>query len=358
MKKTVLYDTHVKLGGRLIDFGGWLLPVMYSSVLTEHDAVRSGCGIFDTSHMGEIRLKGTDAFHFVNFLLSNNLERIKPGKAIYSGLLYENGTFVDDLIAYYLSKEEIFLVVNASNIEKDFDWISSQIVKSGMKVTAVNESSQFSMLAVQGKKAPEYLEKKFPGVYTKLEAFGFVQMKDQGQDLFVTRTGYTGEAGVEIVLPNDLAVGVWNEFGAMGVTPAGLGARDSLRLEQGYSLYGHEINDQTNALEAGLSWTVDFSKSDFIGKKALTDLKAAGLKRKLVGLTMLDRGIPRDGYKLFDSPEVSGIEIGIVTSGTYSPTLKQNIALAYLPSDYASQEVYVEVRDKKLKAKLGKRVFV
>ncbi len=354
MKKTILYDQHVALGGKVVDFSGWLLPVQYVGILKEHDAVRKACGIFDTSHMGEIRIKGDGAKTFVNRLISNNLERIAPGQALYSPLLKEDGTFVDDLIAYEFAPDEIFLVVNASNIEKDFEWIKSKQIPTD-KVAVVNESDSYSMLAVQGPKAPDVLNKIFPGEYARLKSFSFSRPIFQECGILFSRTGYTGEEGVELIVPNSVAVELFNALLAAGAVPCGLGARDSLRLEKGFSLYGHEIDETTNALEAGLGWTVDFGKPDFIGKSALEKIKSEKPRRKLVGLTMIDQGIPRNAHSVVNE---NGEALGVVTSGTHSPSTGKNIALAYVPADYTADTIFVDVRGKKIRAKIGKRRFV
>lgn len=339
----------------MVDFSGWLLPVQYSGILKEHETVRTDCGVFDTSHMGELRVKGPGAKAFVNRVISNNLDKISVGQALYSPLLTEEGTFVDDLIVYEISESEIFIVVNASNIEKDFAWICSKQKEFSFTGSVENESETYSMLAVQGPKAPAVLDKIFPGEYSKLKPFSFSQLNFQGSGLFFSRTGYTGEEGVELIVKNEGAVALFQALLKAGAVPCGLGARDSLRLEKGYSLYGHEIDDTTNAFEAGLGWTVDMSKKDFVGKAALERIKAAKPARKLVGLTMIDKGIPRN---LYDVVTESGEKIGYITSGTHAPSLGQNIALAYIPADYAGEKILVDIRGKKLWAKIGKRKFI
>jgi len=355
VKKTFLYDEHLAQGGKMVDFSGWLLPVQYGGILKEHECVRTACGVFDTSHMGELRVTGIGAKAFVNRVISNNLEKIQAGQALYSPLLTEQGTFVDDLIVYEISDSEVFIVVNASNIDKDFSWILSKQKAFSFSGTVANESEAYSMLAVQGPKAPEVLDKIFPGEYAKLKAFSFSQLTYQGSGLFFSRTGYTGEEGVELIVKNEAAVALFQALLKAGAAPCGLGARDSLRLEKGYSLYGHEIDETTNAFEAGLGWTVDMGKKDFVGKAALEKIKAGKLSRKLVGLTMIDKGIPRN---LYDIVKESGEKIGYVTSGTHAPSLGENIALAYIPADYAGEKILVDIRGKKLWAKIGKRKFI
>jgi len=352
LKKTALYDAHLAHGGRMVDFGGWSLPVQYLSVIREHEAVRGACGVFDTSHMGQLFVRGKGSVPFLQKLLSNNVDRIGAGRSIYSGLLTEAGTFVDDLIANRVSDEEFLLVVNASNIDKDEAWIRKHA--AGFEVTVENASETLSMLAIQGKTAPALLEKLFPGEYGKLGSFSFSRAAWKGAPAFFCRTGYTGEAGVEVILPNEAAPALFEAVLAAGAVPCGLGSRDSLRLEKGYSLYGHEIDDTTNALEAGLGWTVDFSKPDFIGKSALAAVKAEGPKRRLVGLVMEERGVPRNGYPVHG---LGGEAIGAVTSGTFGPSLKENIALAYVPAAYREPQVKVAIRDKQLTARITKRDF-
>jgi aminomethyltransferase len=352
LKKTALYDAHLAHGGRMVDFGGWSLPVQYVSVIQEHEAVRNACGVFDTSHMGQILVRGKAAFPFIQKLLSNNLERIGDGRSLYSGLLTEAGCFVDDLIVSQVSREEYLLVVNASNIEKDETWIRKHA--AGFEVTVENASGKLAMLAIQGKTAPAVLEKLFPGEYGKLGSFSFSACQWKGAPAFFCRTGYTGEAGVEVILANESATGLFEAVLAAGAVPCGLGSRDSLRLEKGYSLYGHEIDETTNALEAGLGWTVDFSKPDFIGKSALSKIKAEGPARRLVGLVMEERGVPRNGYAVH---AMGGETIGHVTSGTFGPSLKESIALAYVPRGYGEAKVKVAIRDKLLVARVTKRDF-
>ena len=355
MKKTALHDTHVKLGGRIVDFAGWALPVQYASMITEHKAVREDAGVFDCSHMGQFFIKGPEAYDFVQYMITNNLDKVGPGRGLYSGLLYDNGTFVDDIIVYVQSKESIFIVVNASNIDKDYAWFHANLEMKGYKCTLTNRSDEFSLLAVQGPKAPEFVEQFFPGVYGKLDTFGHAELTYQGALTFICRTGYTGEAGVEIILENKSAPALLEALVAAGVTPCGLGSRDTLRLEKGFSLYGHEINDTTNALEAGLGWVCDLSKPAFIGKDALVKIKADGVKRKLIGFTVEDRPIPRDGEKIVDA---DGNEIGYVTSGTMSPILNKGIGLAYVPVTCKDATINIATKRKTMIGTVCKRTFV
>lgn len=352
LKKTPLFDKHVATGGRMVDFGGWSLPVQYTSVIGEHLEVRSGCGVFDTSHMGQIFVRGPGAVPSVEGLLSNNLTQLPIGKALYSGLLTAQGTFVDDLIAYKVSDEEVLLVVNAGNIEKDFSWISTHL--KGRSLSVVNESEAWAMLAVQGPKAPTILEKIFPGVHGRLSSFQFDRPVLGKHQVWYARTGYTGENGAEVLVPASAATSFFEQLLDFGAKPCGLGSRDSLRLEKGYSLYGHEINESTNAWEAGLGWVVDMGKSDFVGKAALASIKDSGATRRLTGLVMEGRAVARAGYPVYgETDEI----IGVVTSGTYSPTTKKNIALAYVPQGVKSGAVRIGIREERQPAILCKRNF-
>jgi len=355
MSKTALYDNHVKHGGRIVDFAGWDLPVQYESMIKEHMAVREDAGVFDCSHMGQFFVSGPDAYSFVNYMISNNLDKVGEGRGLYSGLLYENGTFVDDIIVYVRSTTDIFIVVNAANIDKDFAWFSEQLAASDFDTKLENRSEEFSLLAVQGPKASKYLEKFFPGVYEGLSTFGHAEISFENGTGFMCRTGYTGEAGVELIVENSIAPALFDALVDAGVTPCGLGSRDSLRLEKGFSLYGHEITDETNAIEAGLAWVCDLSKEDFIGKDALVKIKAEGAKRKLVGFKASTRPIPRDGDKFVDD---DGNEIGIVCSGSMSPILNCGIGLGYLPKTFDGTAVKIQTRRKLMEVELCKRSFV
>lgn len=353
--KTALYDNHVKHGGRIVDFAGWDLPVQYESMIKEHMAVREDAGIFDCSHMGQFFVSGPDAYDFVNFMISNNLDKVGEGRGLYSGLLYENGTFVDDIIVYVRSRTDIFIVVNAANIDKDYAWFSEKLAVSDFDAKLDNRSDEFSLLAVQGPKAPEYLEKFFPGTYEGLSTFGHADIEFDGGKGFMCRTGYTGEAGVELIVENSIAPALFDALIDSGVTPCGLGARDSLRLEKGFSLYGHEITNETNAIEAGLGWVCDLSKESFIGKEALEKIKAEGTARKLVGFKSTTRPIPRDGDVFVDD---NGNEIGIVCSGSMSPMLNCGIGLGYLPKSFEGTVAKVQTKRKLMEVELCKRTFV
>ncbi|MDD7984927.1 glycine cleavage system aminomethyltransferase GcvT [Lentisphaera marina] len=353
--KTALFDNHEKHGGRIVDFAGWALPVQYDSIIKEHQAVRESAGVFDCSHMGQFFVSGPDASKFVNYMISNNLDKIEAGRGLYTGLLYENGTFVDDIIVYKKAEDNIFMVVNAANVDKDFAWFSEKLKEGSFDAKIVNRSDEYSLLAVQGPQAPEKLDQLFPGLYGQLKTFGHCEIEYSGQTGLMCRTGYTGEAGVELIIKNAAAGELFDALIEIGVKACGLGSRDSLRLEKGFSLYGHEINDQTNALEAGLGWVCDLNKDDFIGKLALEEIKAAGTTRKLVGFKATVRPIPRDGDKLLDSV---GKEIGFVTSGTMSKALDCGIGLAYICKNYSADKVQVQTRRKLMEVELCGRSFV
>ena len=354
LKRTALLETHQKHGGRIVDFGGWALPVQFSSMIKEHKAVRNEAGLFDCSHMGQFFISGPDAYAYVQHMISNDLDKISEGRGLYSGLLYENGTFVDDIIVYLQDKENIFIVVNAANIEKDFAWFESH--KGDFNVTLENKSAEYSLLALQGPTAPEFVEKFFPGIYAGLETFGHAEIEYNGVSGFVCRTGYTGEAGVEIIIKNEAAPALFDAIVEAGVLPCGLGARDTLRLEKGFSLYGHEITDETDALEAGLAWVCGLkTKENFIGKEALEKIKADGKKRKLIGFTVDERPIARDGEEFIDT---DGNVIGVITSATHSPILKKGIGLGYLPADFEGETVQIKTARKVITGTLCKRIFV
>ncbi len=351
MKRTPLYERHVQLFGKMVDFGGWELPVQYSGILAEHEAVRSAAGLFDVSHMGEIDVKGRYALDFVQRLVTGDVQKMADNQVLYAPMCYEDGGVVDDLLVYRYNAESFLLVVNASNTDKDFQWIVSKAPEG----VAVNDrSSQYAQLAVQGPKAEEILQEltEYP-----LNSIAFFRFADNvpiaGVNALVSRTGYTGEDGFELYLNAADAPGVWDEIlkaGAdFGLVPAGLGARDTLRFEASLPLYGHELSPDISPLESGLSMFVKLDKGDFIGRQALLRQKENGIKRELIGFAMTDRGIARGGYEIMLNDRV----IGHVTSGSFSPTLKQNLGLAIvergvIPLD---GELFVVIREKPLRAK-------
>lgn len=354
LKQTPLYEVYKEYGGKTIDFGGWDLPVQFSSIKQEHEAVRTRAGLFDVSHMGEIEVTGADSLVFLQKLLTNDVAKIKTSAAQYSAMCYENGGTVDDLLTYKLAENHYLLVINASNIEKDFAWMQKHVTGD---VTLTNLSEDFAQLALQGPLSEKLLNRLNSHVdYSAIKYFQFQEKVNiAGKEVLLSRTGYTGEDGFEIYCQSGDAKHLWREILTagedLGVLPCGLGARDTLRFEATLALYGQELSADITPLEAGIGFAVKLNKdTDFIGKEALKKQKEEGLTRKLVGLEMIDKGIPRHGYTVF----TNGKQIGEVTTGTQSPTLKKNIGLALIQVDYASlgTEVEVEIRGKYLKARV------
>ena len=346
LKRTPLFDEYAKYGGKTIDFGGWELPVQFSSIKEEHDAVRHRAGLFDVSHMGEIFVEGPGALAYLQKVLSNNVEKIAVGSAQYNVLCYENGGVVDDLIAYRLEDEKYLLCVNAANIEKDFEWLTKH--KFG-DVTITNESNNYAQIALQGPLAVDVLQSL---ISENLVDIKFMKFKDNinisGHSVLLSRSGYTGEDGFELYGEPNAIVALWNKLLEDDrVVPAGLGARDTLRFEACLPLYGQELSANITPLEAGIGFAVKLD-TDFIGRDALLAQKEAGLTRKIVGVEMVGKGIPRHDYKVF----VGEKEIGIVTTGTQSPMTKRNIGLALLNIDYTAigTEVEIEIRNKRVPA--------
>lgn len=351
LKKTPLSEEHKVLKARLVPFGGWEMPVQYSGVLEEHECVRQRVGVFDVSHMGEFYVTGSGAKKFLNFVTTNDVDKMYDGRCQYSLLCYENGTVVDDLIVNQIGPNHFLLVVNASNIEKDFEWL---IKHKPADVEIYNASDETALFAIQGPKSPQVIQAIFDKDFSDLKYYHFTAVKYQGADAFLLRTGYTGEDGFELMVPKKFAVTAWREILAkglaFGILPIGLGARDTLRIEASFSLYGHEINDQINALEANLGWVVKFNKQDFLGKAKLLQVKEQGPKRKIVGFEMIDAGIARDGFKIF----VNDKNCGHVTTGTHSPTLNKAIGMALISAEHAvpGNEFFIDVRGKLKKAKI------
>jgi aminomethyltransferase len=360
MKKTKINEAHYILKGKMVEFCGWDLPVQYSGVNTEHMAVRTTGGIFDVSHMGEIWFHGRDALRAVQHLVSNDASKLQPGKIQYAGLLTENGCFVDDLLVYMMKENEYLLVVNAANIEKDFQWMKKHTAQ--FDVLVENRSEDYSQIAVQGPVA-EKLVQEFTDIDLKPMAYyHFAVGRVQGLDAIVSRTGYTGEDGFEIYFKSDAAAAskLFLDLADRGekydALPAGLGARDTLRLEAKMALYGNDIDDSHTVLEADLGWILKLKKEQpFIGQEALARQKEAGIRRKLVGFDLVDRGIARHGYPLY----VQGKEFGAVTSGTFAPFLKKSIGLAYLPleSSAVGSEFQVGIREKTVVARVVETPF-
>ena len=347
------------MGAKMVEFNGWEMPVEYPSaggIMAEHNAVRTGVGIFDVSHMGDIRLAGPQALAAVQHISMNDASRLAIGQAQYSALLYPQGTFVDDVVVHRLGEDEYLLVINAGTREKDFNWVRDHTRQ--FDCTVENLSDDFTQIAIQGPKAVNLLQKLTDADLSAVKFYWVTRGTVCGlKNTLIARTGYTGEDGFEIYIPSDEATSarVWNEIleagKEFGVVPCGLGARNTLRLEARLPLYGHEISDTINVWEAGLDRFCKMEKPDFIGRAALERAKAEGTKRELVGLEMLDRGIARDGYKVLD---LAGREIGYITSGSPAPFLKKNIALAYVPIEFVplGTELKVEIRGQGVKAQV------
>lgn len=353
LKRTPLFDVYKEYGGKTIDFGGWELPVQFSGIKDEHEAVRTKAGLFDVSHMGEIEVKGSDSLKYLQKMMTNDISKIKNGGAQYTAMCYENGGTVDDLLVYKIEDNHYLLVVNASNIEKDYNWLEAYLEGD---VTIDNLSERMAQIALQGPLAEQVLQKLTEADLTQVGFFKFQQeVVLNGKKALVSRTGYTGEDGFEVYCDAADVVDLWKailEAGKEdGVIPCGLGARDTLRFEATLALYGQELSPEISPLEAGIGFAVKLNKeADFIGKEALVNQKETGLSRKIVGIEMIDRGIPRHGYPVYKGEE----KIGEVTTGTQSPTLKKNIGLALISTQYTvlDSEVEVEIRGKRLKAKV------
>lgn len=359
IRKTALNPAHRQMGAKMVEFNGWEMPVEYPSaggIMAEHNAVRTGVGIFDVSHMGDIRLAGPQALAAVQHISMNDASRLAIGQAQYSALLYPEGTFVDDVIVHRLGEDEYLLVINAGTREKDFNWVRDQTRQFNCQVEHL--SDDFTQIAIQGPKAVNLLQKLTDADLSAVKFYWVTRGTLCGlKNILIARTGYTGEDGFEIYIPSDEATSarVWNEIleagKEFGVVPCGLGARNTLRLEAKLPLYGHEISDTINVWEAGLDRFCKMEKPDFIGRDSLEKAKTQGTKRVLVGLEMIDRGIARDAYKVLDP---AGREIGYVTSGSPAPFLKKNIALAYVAPEFAllGSEVKVEIRGQGVKAQV------
>jgi aminomethyltransferase len=330
LRKTSLNALHRRLGAKMVDFGGWDMPVQYNGILDEHNTVRNAAGLFDVSHMGEIEIRGPEALKLVNFLSTNNAASLKNGQAQYSALLYEHGGFVDDILVHKVEDQSYFLCVNASNQEKDFEHIRGH---NHFDATVEFASDRYAQLAVQGPRALSILQKMTSTPLGPIGYYHFVDGEVSGTPARIARTGYTGEDGFEIYVDPSEAERLWDELmeagREAGIKPCGLGARNTLRLESKMALYGHEIDASITPWEAGLAWIVKMDKGDFVGREALARQKQEGLKRKLAAFVMTGRGIARDGYEVF----LDGKAAGWVTSGGPSPTLNKNIGLCYLPSD-------------------------
>ncbi len=357
LKLIALTDIHTRLGAKMVPFAGYLMPVSYEGINAEHETVRKSVGVFDVSHMGEFILKGADALDLIQRVTSNDASKLIDKKVQYSCLPNEQGGIVDDLLVYRIDDKTYMLVVNASNIDKDWDWIQKYNTKG---VEMHNISDKTSLLAVQGPKAVDVLQPLTDMDLRNMEYYTFDKGRFAGIDnVLVSATGYTGAGGFEVYFENKDAIHIWNKIfesgESQGIKPIGLGARDTLRLEMGFCLYGNDIDDTTSPIEAGLGWITKFTK-DFTNSAALKFQKENGVKRKLVGFEMIDRGIPRHDYEVKNA---AGDTIGKVTSGTQSPSLQKAIGMAYVTPEYAKEgsEIFIPVRDKALKAKVVKIPF-
>jgi aminomethyltransferase len=348
LKKTPLNETHKELGGKMVDFGGWELPVQFKGILDEHDAVRNRVGIFDVSHMGEVTVRGAQAVELLQRATCNDVTKLENGRAQYNGLLYPNGGFVDDILIYRLAADDYFIVVNASNTDKDYEWLAE--AAKGLDVDVRNVSADYAQLALQGPEAERLLQPLTGVNLSAIKYYRFDQGDVAGVPAIVSRTGYTGEDGFELYVAPGEAPALMRKLVDAGAQPCGLGARDTLRLEAKMALYGNDIDHTTTPIEADLASIVKLEKGDFTGRDVLAREKAEGPLRRLAGFEMVDRGIGRHGYPVVDGSE----EIGVVTSGTHSPTLKKAIGLAYLPSGKTSPgtEFTILIRGKETRARV------
>ncbi|HEY5672988.1 MAG TPA: glycine cleavage system aminomethyltransferase GcvT [Malonomonas sp.] len=361
MKKTVLNQLHHQAGARMVEFGGWEMPVQYSGVIAEHLAVRQAAGLFDVSHMGEIEVSGPQAFDFLQYATINDVASLSDGQVQYTALCYPDGGVVDDLTLYRFAAEKYLLCVNAANTDKDFEWLQQLLEKTDFNnLQLVNRSSEYAQLALQGPKSAEILARLTAVDLTAIKYYCFTEGDVAGVPTIISRTGYTGEDGFELYCPTAGGVALWQALMAagepFGLQPTGLGARDTLRLEKAYALYGHEITADILPLEARLAWITKLNVGDFVGRQALLDAKQAGLKRKLIGLQLTESGVPREGYPVL----CDGREVGQVTSGTMSPCLKLGIALALVETQVADSEqpLQIAIRKRQVAAVRVKPPFV
>ncbi|QEK13448.1 glycine cleavage system aminomethyltransferase GcvT [Crassaminicella thermophila] len=358
LKKTSLFEAHKRYGAKMIDFSGWVLPLQYEGITAEHEAVRNFAGLFDVSHMGEVEVKGNEAFDFVQNLITNDASILEDHQVIYTLMCYPYGGVVDDLLVYKFTNKHFYLVINASNVEKDFNWMKQNLGNYDVELT--NISDNVSEMAIQGPNAEKILQKLTDTDLSTIKFFYCKKdVKVAGANCLISRTGYTGEDGFEIYLSHEDAETVWDKLlkvgKEFGLKPAGLGARDTLRFEATLPLYGNELSENITPLEAGLGFFVKLDKQNFIGKEALLKQKEEGLKRKIVGFEMIDRGIPRHGYDVI----ADGRNIGFVTTGYSAITVKKNIGLAMVDIEYAKlgTPIEIKVRKKNLKAKVISKKF-
>lgn len=351
--KTCLHDRHVKLGALMSPFGGFDMPIQYKGITEEHNAVRKEVGVFDVSHMGEVRVTGPDAFKFVNFIFTNDISGAPDGQIFYGMMCYDNGGTVDDLLVYKVTDNEYFLVINASNIAKDVDWILKK--SAGFDVEIKNESDYYGELAVQGPKAEEILEKITGLKLSDIAFYNFKVFNHEGEKIIISRTGYTGEDGFEVYGSHEYTVKLWDKLMEEGVQPCGLGCRDTLRFEVGLPLYGDELAADITPIEASLSMFVKLDKDDFVGKAALSQQKTEGVKRRIVGLELDGNAIPRHGYPV----EVEGNKVGEITTGYRSISTGKSVAMAMIdkPYDKLGTKVEVRIRKKVFPATVVKKRF-
>ena len=352
MKKTTLYNEHIKLNAKMVDFGGFNMPIQYDGISVEHINVRNNVGIFDVSHMGEFFVEGNESLEFLDYVCSNKIENIEINGAQYNCLINERGGIIDDLIIYRVKEKEYMLVVNASNIEKDWKWLNTQSYKFNCKI--LNKSDKLGLISVQGPKSLELINDIFDNDFSSIKKFNFILFNYKNSKIIVSNTGYTGSLGYELYVNNNTILDLWNLLYSnkekYSLCAVGLGARDTLRIEVGYPLYGNDINDLTTPHEANLMWVTDLNK-DFIGKNKIIE-SINKSKKKLVGFKMTDRAIPRKNYNIYDNKNK---RIGKVTSGTYSPSLKVGLGMAMIDFyDFKSNEIYIENRSKFSKAIITK----
>ena len=356
MKKLVLSDLHKEIGGKMINFSGFNMPVQYTGVIDEHNAVRNNIGVFDVSHMGQIFVSGDNASKLLQYITSNDVDLLYPGKVQYTCFPNTTGGIIDDLLLYKISDENYLLVVNASNIVKDLNWI---IKHNSFGCIIEDKSNEYSLLAVQGPKSIDVLQNIINSDLTNMKYYTFIiESISNINNVIISRTGYTGEIGFELYVKNNYVEQLWNLIFSLSddIKPIGLAARDTLRLEKGYCLYGNDINDTTSPIEAGLGWITKFN-NDFVNSIDLKSQKEGNIKKKLVGLELIDKGIARKDYNILD--EASNI-VGVVTSGTMSPTLNKPIAMGYVSTEHllSNKYVFIEIRNKLIKAKISTLPFV
>ncbi|MFL0593709.1 glycine cleavage system aminomethyltransferase GcvT [Staphylococcus caprae] len=354
LKKTPLYQNYIDSGAKIVEFGGWAMPVQFSSIKEEHNAVRYEIGLFDVSHMGEIEISGNEAFQFVQYILSNDANNLTDNKAMYTALCSEEGGIIDDLVTYKLADDRFLLIVNAANTDKDFNWISKQ--SKNFDVNVNNTSDEYGQLAIQGPKARDLVNENVDIDVSDMKMFEFKQNVDLfGKKVILSQSGYTGEDGFEIYCKSEDTVDIWNQLLKHNVVPCGLGARDTLRLEAGLPLHGQDLTESITPYEGGIAFAAKpLIEDNFIGKSVLKDQKENGSTKRTVGLELLDKGIARTGYEVLN---LEGNQIGVVTSGTQSPSSGKSIALAIIDRDAfeMGKEVLVQVRKRQVKAKIVKK---